>query len=114
MVGVAARCKRIRRRVLDNSHTRLGQTRVGRNFGDDLVQPRFFLFGDFVCACHAQRDVARAPIGEEIHDDGNAEKQQHAALAAQEVADNDQQAGQRGQQNSCFQCVAHRRCVCYS
>ena len=108
VIGVAPSGERIGRRVVDDRHARLGQTRVGRQLLNELMQLGRLFGSHFVRTSHAQRDVTRPPVGAQIHDDRKAEEEQHAALAAEEAANEDQQRRKRREQCCGFECVGHR------
>jgi len=51
-------------------------------------------------AIHAQHDLVGVPVGEQIGDRGDAERDHHAGRAADQIADHAEQRGQRRDQQA--------------
>jgi hypothetical protein len=107
VVRVTPGSERVWRRAIDDGHARLRQMGVGCELVHELVQLGGLFGRDLARAGHLERDITREPVRAQVHDDGDAEEQQHAAVAPDPVADDDQQAGQGRQQDGSFQCVVH-------
>ncbi len=70
---------------------------------DHGVQFRRFRLGNLLRAVHPEHDLVGEPVGPGVHEHGEAERHDHAALAADVVADRDEQDGEKGQQKPGFQ-----------
>ena len=62
---------------------------------------------DFLRAIHAEDDLVREPVGAEIHQGGEHERHHHALLPAGQVANQQQHAAQRAEQQCGLHSVRH-------
>ena len=115
------------RRVLRAAARREGVRLAGRNHVEprhreagrvgqlphDLVQPRRLLLGERLCMAHAQRDLVREPVGDQVQTRRPMTRNISAVCGpADQLAEHDQQAGQRGKQRpSCGSRLSSSTCV---
>jgi hypothetical protein len=69
------------------------------------VKLRGLLRRDFPSAGHVQRDLVREPVRAEVHRNGQDKAHDHALGAAEHLAHQDQDAGQRSQQQDRFDAI---------
>ena len=62
---------------------------------------------DFLCAVAAQHDLVGPEIGHEIGDNGEHEPDDESLPAADQLADEQKEAGHDAEEQRCFDCIGH-------
>ena len=95
VLRVAASGKRVRRWIRNDVHLRHRQAGLTRQPLGDAIER--MLRANFLRAVHAQHDLVREPVRTDVHDDGDHQADHQAIGAAEDVPDDEQQAGQRAE-----------------
>jgi hypothetical protein len=83
----------------------IGRSARNANRWTSLIQ---WMFGVYLLRLvHSQDDFVRKPVGAEVHDDGEAERNHHALGTAEGLADQHQNRAQGGQEDARFHVAAH-------
>ena len=112
MLRAPAGGERIGRVTGDQVDAGHGDAGLGGEPAYDPVQVRALGLLDRLSPVHGQHDAIGKPVAPEVHGDGEDKGDQHALLAANGVADQDHQTGQRGQQDRGLEDIPHRRASC--
>ncbi len=83
----------------DQVEARHRQAGAGRQFADDLVDPRRFGLLERLGAAHFQRQFVAEEVGAEVEQEADEEEGEGRFRPADQGADHDQQAGERRQQD---------------
>ena len=92
----------------------LGASIVHRNLrargqpAHDRVQPGRLRLVDRLGAVHREDDLVREPVGDEIHDGGEHEAHDHALLAGDGAAAQDEEGREDAQEEPGLQHIGHR------
>ena len=97
--------ERVRRRVRNDVDLRHRQPGLDRQPLRHLVQR--MSRPDLLRAIHAQDDLVREPVGAQVHQGREPERQDHALLTAGQIADQQQHAAQRAEQQRGLHSVCH-------
>ena len=94
--GIAARGEGVGSLLGHHGDARHGNPGVGGQLAHHLVDHGRFAFGQFAGLIHPQHDLVGIPVTPHVHDQGEAEGDDDARLAAQCAPENDDQAGKQG------------------
>src|SRR6185369_17833936 len=75
---------------------------------DNRVHARKFFTRYGLRAISCERNFVREEVGDEVHDAGNDEREEHAVLAAEVAADRHHEKRKRRKKQRGFKSVAHR------
>jgi hypothetical protein len=105
---VASGGERVRRLRWDDVHFRHGNADfLGQAF-HGCVSAREFFAGDGLGSIHGQCNFVGIKVGDEVHDGGKRQRQEHSILAAEIAAEEHQQQREGGQQERGLESVSHR------
>src|SRR5215472_2755213 len=109
MLWVASSSEGIRRIGWNHIHLGHGDTDFLGQAHERGVSARKLFARDGLSAIHGQSDLVGIEVGDEVHDDGNEQRQEHSALAAEIASDEHQKQRQSGEQERGLKSVSHSR-----
>ena len=98
---IAAGGERVRRRVGNDVDLRHRQMRLRREPARHDRQP--MIRPDFLRAVHLQHDLVGEPVGDEVHHNRKTERHHKAVRPAERLAEDEQNAAQKAEQQDGFQ-----------
>jgi hypothetical protein len=109
MFGIAAGGEGVGLLLVDHIDARHRQAGALGETLHDAVKFRRLIGPDLLRVAHAQHHLVAVPVGEQVHAQGNHQRQYEAGLAAQEVADDQEERGQRRQEQGRAKVVHGRK-----
>ena len=107
VLGVAAGREGVRRLLRDYVDLRHGKVGPLAERLHRFPQLGGFLGSHCLGIVHPENDLVREPVAEEVHAGGHQEGHEHPLLPAEPAPDQDDQGGQRRQQQSGANLIAH-------
>ena len=109
MFGIAAGGEGVGLLLVDQIDARHRQAGALGEALHDTVELGRLVGADLLRVAHAQHHLVAVPVGEQVHAQGHHQRQYKAGLAAQEVADDQEEAGQRRQEKGRAKVVHGRK-----
>ena len=110
VAGIASGGERVGRLVRDHVDLRHRNADFLREALNGGVGAWEFLARDGLSAVHGERDLVGVEVGDEVHDGGEGQSEEHPVLAAEGTANEHQKQRHRGQKERGLKCVSHNFC----